>query len=316
MIQILRESILLGDCSPCFDFLIEAVKSGNLLSVVNQGPLLYELAYNSGLFDLADAIEMALDMVIVKDNQEAVVGNIQKLLIPVHLPVIKHYFSEVIYPYHEETIDLLRNDQRLSEVYKETAEQFHNDQQSAGEIVAKCANLLESTFHKSIQELCKSKDTIASRISQINKAIIAVKAQVNKQQEEEGQLNWLNYKVARMESAKQDLLKGIMATKQSHSDTTQKTFHSYYELLYRDKIIRYQSTQLKNFKEREKSDYIKLIKYLSTLSGIPPTTLDDNIVNIYDALEKEEEIDFAAARELLHNPDIIKPTFTRKDSML
>ena len=324
MLQLLTKSLLIGDCSPCFEYLTECLKKGKVEEIIKQGPQLIEIASSAGLVQLVEALCEIVpgypgDIPMVLEDIES--EPLKKLLEPIQLPVIKHHFSEVIFPNYDESIDLLRNDQRLSEIYKETTESFLEEQQAAGEIVTRCANLLESTFHKHIQELCKSKDALKQRAEDLNEKIKPVVQFVNAKEQLRLKLEWSEYRIKRMASTKHDITKGMAYIQHqiAHSYPTRVELTAatqYYELLYRDKIIRYQSTQLADSSNKTHSDYRKLLKYLSKVTNVPACVLDDNLINIYDALENEEYVDFAAARELLQSIDVRKPLFTRKDSVL
>eukprot|EP00835_Amoeboradix_gromovi_P003336 NODE_216_length_14242_cov_0.417592.p5 type:complete len:324 gc:universal NODE_216_length_14242_cov_0.417592:2385-3356(+) len=319
MLQLLKNCLLSGDLMPCFERLIECVQTENVADIIKQGPELLELAKSSGLVHL----EAALDQIIInkqaKNETELPaidVEKMKKLLEPIQLPVIKHYFADIIFPRHDETVDLLRNHKRLSELYKETTEQFLVDQNTAGEIVTRCANLLESTFHQQIQELCKTKDSLTKRINQLNEQFAPLKSSVELNQNSRYELEWTEYKLKRMNSAKNDLLKSIsfIQHQASHGYLTENSVATeYYELLYRDKIIRYQSTQLASATNPVQKEYKRLLKYMSIVTNIPPVVLDDNLLNISDALENEGYIDFSIARELL-TVKSSKHSFTRADS--
>lgn len=323
MLHLLKNSLLIGDATACFDYLEECIISGNLDAIIQEGPELIEMARETGLVHLLEAFSQIIPVPIDVHNVNSPSiepNQLRMLMEPIPLPIIKHYFSEILYPTHDETVDLLRHDQRLSELYKETTDVFLGDQQMAGEIVSNCANLLESTFHRHIQEFCKTKDALAQRIFELNEKLKPLIRFVDSNEQQLLDLEWEEYRIRRMTAAKQDLCKGISYIQHqiSHAYSKEKNVSAqYYELLYRDKIIRYQSTQLANSSANKvQSDYKNLLTFLSKVTNIAPVVLDENLVNISEALKNEEYVDFAAARELLQPIDTTKPIFTRKDSIM
>eukprot|EP00834_Sanchytrium_tribonematis_P001547 NODE_39_length_35218_cov_0.479655.p10 type:complete len:331 gc:universal NODE_39_length_35218_cov_0.479655:17160-16168(-) len=321
MFQLLKKSILSGDCSPCFDALEDSIRKNDTEGLIRDGPEIIKLVRSAGLFHFESAFNHYFPQFKSgnKDSEEIEPERLRPNLKPIKLPVLKHFYSEVIFPEQEDTFDLLRNDQRLSELYKETTDEFLKSPDTAGDVVTRCANLLESTFHKHIQELCKCKDLIQETLDNLQELLVPIVKIVSDTESQRFNYEWDNFRARRLETAKVELTKGISFAQHQLSQTyndEQTVKEQYYELLYRDKIIRYQSTQLTNTSSRSGNEYSKLLKYLSSVVNIAPSVIDEQLLNIFDALENEDNIDFAIARDILQNITAPKPSFTRKDSVL